>query len=96
MLACKPVTVLVNVPVPVPSEVLLLLIVGPVVVLQHTPRAVIGDPPSDVIVPPAMAAVVAIPLGVVVVRLTMTVSGVMNATSLPYTVPLAFVAYALR
>ena len=43
---------LVKVPVPVPSEVLLLAIVDPPVVDQHTPRAVTEAPPSYEMMPP--------------------------------------------
>ena len=48
---------LVNDPVPVPSEVFEFAIVGFADVLQHTPRAVIADPPSKVIEPPHSAEV---------------------------------------
>jgi hypothetical protein len=49
---------LVNIPVPVLSVVLVLnAVVGPDVVLQHTPRAVIIAPPSLVIFPPLVAVV---------------------------------------
>ena len=46
---------LVNTPVPVPFEVLLSAIVGPVVVLQQTPLALTAAPPSYVILPPLEA-----------------------------------------
>ena len=57
MTAVNPVIELVNTPVPEPSEVLVLnAIVGPVVVLQHTPRAVTdAPPPSAVTFPPDVA-----------------------------------------
>ena len=46
-------------PVPVPSEVLVeRAMVGFVVVDQTTPRVVIDEPPSDVILPPEVAEVV--------------------------------------
>lgn len=45
-------------PVPVPSWVLLLEIVGPEVLLQHTPRCVIVAPPSEVIVLERVAVVI--------------------------------------
>ena len=48
----KPVMLLVNEPVPVPSVVFDPVIVGFADVPQHTPLAVIADPPSDVILPP--------------------------------------------
>jgi hypothetical protein len=47
---------LVNVPLVVPSAVLLSEVVGVAVVLQQIPDAVMTDPPLDVIVPPALAA----------------------------------------
>lgn len=53
----SPVIALVNVPVPVPSVVLLLAIVGLEVVLQQTPRAVTEAPPSAPTVPPLVAVV---------------------------------------
>ena len=56
----SPVIALVNVPIPVPSVVLLLVIVGLVVVLQQTPRAVTEAPPSAPTVPPLVAVVAVI------------------------------------
>jgi hypothetical protein len=50
------VIVLVNVPLVVPSVVLLSDMVGVAVVLQQIPDTVIVDPPLEVIVPPALAA----------------------------------------
>ena len=48
---------LVKLPVPVPSEVWLLLVVGLADVLQQTPRAVIVAPPSEVTFPPLDALI---------------------------------------
>ena len=48
----RPVIELVKVPVPVPSVVLLSLVVGLADVLQHTPLAVTEAPPSEVTFPP--------------------------------------------
>ena len=48
----NPVIELVKIPVPVPSEVLLSLMVGLTDVLQHTPLAVTDSPPSEVTLPP--------------------------------------------
>ena len=69
MPAVNAVIELVNVPVPVLSVVLVLnAAVGPVVVLQHTPRAVTVAPPSLVIFPPLVAVVCVIADAAVVVR----------------------------
>ena len=58
MVADKPLIVEVKEPVPVPSVVLVLKdTVGPVLVDQTTPRAVIVAPPSDVMLPPLLASV---------------------------------------
>ena len=46
---------LVKLPVPVPSEVWLSLVVGLAEVLQQTPLAVTDAPPSEVIFPPLEA-----------------------------------------
>ena len=86
---------LVKVPVPVPSLVLLLLIVGPTDVPQHTPRAVIGELASDVMFPPAVAPVVPMLLGVVVVSVGISPCRVVNVTSFPYVTPSLFVIKAL-
>ena len=57
-----------NMPVPVLSAVLVLnAVVGPVVVLQHTPRAVTVAPPALVIFPPLVAAACVIADAAVVV-----------------------------
>ena len=58
---------LTNAPVPVPSVVLLLAVVGLVLVFQHTPLDVIAPPPSAVMFPPDTAAVEVIPVIAVVV-----------------------------
>jgi hypothetical protein len=50
---------LVKVPVPEPSVVKLLLLVGLADVFQHTPRDVTVAPPSEVTFPPEEAVVVA-------------------------------------
>ena len=69
MPAVNPVIELVNIPVPVLSVVLVLnAVVGPVVVLQHTPRAVTVAPPSLVIFPPLVAVVCVVADAAVVVR----------------------------
>ena len=60
MLAAKPLILLIKIPVPEASEVIELFIVGPLAVLQQTPRAVTAAPPSEVIFPPEEAVVVVI------------------------------------
>ncbi len=56
-MADKPVILLLKVPIPPPSDVLLLEIVGLCDVLQQTPRTVTVAPPSEVIFPPPDAVV---------------------------------------
>ena len=58
---------LVKLPVPDPSVVMLSLVVGLEEVLQHTPLAVTDDPPSDVTFPPLVAVVVVMEDAAVVV-----------------------------
>ena len=73
---------LVKLPVPVPSEVFVFEIVGPVEVFQQTPRAVTVAPPSEVTFPPLVAVVVPTDVAFVVV----TVGGladVLNEISFP-------------
>ena len=53
----NPVIALVNTPVPLPSLVLLSVIVGVWLIPQHTPRDVTGELPSKDISPPLVAAV---------------------------------------
>jgi hypothetical protein len=57
VLAVNPVILLMKIPVPVESAVLLLAIVGPLVAFQHTPLAETIVPPSVVTLPPLMAVV---------------------------------------
>ena len=66
--AVNPVRALVKLPDPVPSDVLVLAIVGPVVIFQQTPRAVIAAPPSFVIFPPLVEEVCVIAVTTVVVN----------------------------
>ena len=73
---------LTKLPTPVPSVVLLFEIVGLVVVLQHTPLAVIAPPPSVVIFPPEVADEVVIDVIVLVVKVE-RLAIVVNVTSLP-------------
>ena len=73
MVAVKPLIVEVKVPVPVPSVVFVLKdTVGPGLVDQTTPRAVIDAPPSDVMLPPLLAPVEVISPIVVVIKVANT------------------------
>ena len=66
--AVKPVMALANIPVPVPSVVLVdKAMVGLAVVLQQTPRAVTAAPPSATTLPPLAAVVMVIADAAVVV-----------------------------
>jgi len=84
----RPERLLVKLPVPVPSDVLVLNeIVGPEEVLQQTPRAVIVEPPSEVVTPPDTAVVEPIE-AIAFVKSTGTVGVVttaeeVNVTSFP-------------
>ncbi len=69
MVPCnKPVRLLVKVPVPSPSVVFELAVVGFWFIDQHTPRAVTAAPPSFVMFPPLAAVVLVIADKSVVVR----------------------------
>ena len=84
LFAVKPVILLVKTPVPVPSVVLLLAVVGLTEVPQHTPLAVTVAPPSEVTLPPLDAVVDAVAVVVPVVTVGGTaIAGVVNVTSLP-------------
>ena len=81
-------------PVPVPSDVFVVKeIVGLVLVDQTIPLAVTFEPPSDVIFPPEVAAVMVIEVIAVVVRVGTTTAGVvLKINSFPYPVPALLVA----
>ena len=82
MFAVSPVRLLVKIPVPVPSTVLLFAVVGLGLVLQHTPRAVMPPPPESVTSPPPVALVNVISVMGVVVTVAST-GEVVNDCSLP-------------
>ena len=96
MPAVKPVRLLEKVPTPFPSDVLLLAVVGLVVVLQHTPRAVTEAPPSQVILPPLVAVFWVIPVTVVDVMHGSVIAAVVKLSSFPYDIPAVLIAYALK
>ena len=83
--AVKPVIALVNVPIPVPSVVLVdKAMVGLGIVLQQTPRAVTAAPPSVLIVPPLPAVVfVMAVIAVVVIVGMLEVAAVVKIESPP-------------
>jgi len=85
---------LVNVPIPVPSVVLVdNAMVGFAVVLQQTPRTVTGAPPSELITPPLLAVVLVMAdIAVVVIAGIVGVADVVKTESPPYDVPTLFVA----
>ena len=91
MPAVNPVIELVNVPLVVPSVVLLFDVVGVAVVLQQIPDAVMTEPPLELIVPPALAAYFVILLAAVVVKVG-AIAIVVKLVSVPYTVPTLLVA----
>ena len=89
---------LVNLPVPLLSEVQFPPMAGLIEVSQQTPLLVMLDPPSEVTLPPAVAEVVVIDLtGILVITVgVVAVVSVAKAISLPYDVlPFELVAYAL-
>ena len=82
---------------PLPSIVLVFAIVGAEVeLLQQIPRDVIGAPPSALMLPPPNADVCDIE-EIVLVEIPIGNVGesAENDNTFPYTVPAAFVAYAL-
>ena len=73
-----------NIPVPLPSVVWLLAVVGFEEVFQQTPLTVTVAPPSDVTFPPLVAVVWVIFVTAVVVTVGRTgFSSVLNVTSFP-------------
>ena len=74
---------LVKLPVPVPFEVKLSLMVGDGVVAQQTPRAVIVPSPSSVMFPPETAVVEVIEETAAVERVAIITGFVVNERSLP-------------
>ena len=85
---------LVNAPKPVPSDVFVVnAIVGPVEVLQQTPRDVMVEPPSEEIVPPETAELVVMVERTLVNKIgTLKLAAVTKEISFPYVVPLLLVA----
>ena len=94
MFGFSPDILLVKFPVPLPSVVLELLVVGFDEVFQQTPLAVTVAPPSDVTLPPQTALVEVIEDTelVVIVGVTGEVVFVVKLTFDPYEVPILFVA----
>ena len=70
-MAVRPVILLAKAPAPVPSVVWLPITMGLGDVLQQIPRAVIGAPPSSVILPPLAAVVFVIDVAAVVLSIGM-------------------------
>jgi hypothetical protein len=70
-------------PVPVPSDVFELLMVGDAVVAQQIPFSDIAAPPSDDMLPPETAVVNVIDVTAAVVRVGATAEDVVNVTSFP-------------
>ena len=93
MFAVRPVILLVKAPVPVPSVVLILAVVRPGTVFQHTPLAVMADVPADVTLPPQAAVAWDKLLTSEVVTTGIPGAGdVVNVCTVPYEVPALFVA----
>ena len=90
----RPDTKLENEPVPEPSLVFELAVVGLVVVLQHTPRSVTVPPPSSVMFPPVMAEDELMSVTATVVSVATPAGGswVVKLTWSPYEVPTELVA----
>ena len=66
---------LVNIPLPVPSDVLLSEVVGSRAFDQHTPLAVMAAPPLFVISPPPLALFFVVPEMVLVVTTGVVITG---------------------
>jgi len=79
----SPVIELVKLPVPVPSAVLLPLMVGLAVVFQQTPLAVTEAPPSDVTFPPLEAVLEVIEDAAVVVTVGVVPEAASRSTPTP-------------
>jgi hypothetical protein len=96
VLAIRPVTLLVKIPVPLPSIVFVVKeTVGLTAVLQQTPLVVTGESPSVNILPPEVNEVlVRFDMAVVVREGIIATALVVNVRSLPYPEPEEFVAYA--
>ncbi|MCP4569167.1 MAG: hypothetical protein GY841_16455 [FCB group bacterium] len=89
----SPVSELAKLPVPVPSDVVLLAVVGLGEVLKQTPLTVTEAPPFEVTSPPLAAVVDVTLLAAVVVSVgTVEEEAVVKDTSFPYAVPTLFVA----
>jgi len=84
---------LIKVPVPVPSDVWLPEMVGLAAVLQQTPRAMMEEPPSEVMFPPELAVVCVTLLAAVVVS---TAPPGTKVRSPPVDVPSELVATTLK
>ena len=82
---------LVKLPRPLLSTVRLSFIVGFCEVLQQTPRAVTGEIPSKLMLPPQEAEVTLFTVAVVNAGVA---TGVIKFRCIPYTVPVLLVAYA--
>jgi len=86
---------LAKIPVPVPSIVLVdKAVVGFTAVLQQTPRAVTGAPPSLATLPPLVAVVMvmAVVVAVIIVANAVVVLVLVKLIWLPYAVPTLLVA----
>jgi hypothetical protein len=81
--AINPVIELVNAPVPEPSLVQVLAVVGLAEALQQTPRAVTDAPPSEVTSPPPAAVVCVIDVIAAVDTVGKAKFKVVKATSAP-------------
>jgi len=92
---CKPVIFDVKLPLPLPLDVKLSLVVGDEVNAQHIPLEVTAPPPLSEIFPPETADDDVIDVIAVVVRVAGCTGRVVKESSFPYAVPAVFVAYAL-